>query len=209
MPGKAKSQTRKARDARVEHEMLIQQVAQLYAEEQEKPAGERIGLRHVCHTVSEQYHREKGYWVSLAHNTVLAHYNGRTSLSQARENQSWLTAHLLTRDDFYSLRVVHGFGQSRGFCHAGPTGTGPVSDLLTRANTVPVTGYMRVSATGSHARRERCVCLAPPVTHFKGKSPLPPPSLTVDHPTPSRPRRLERAVSRGPSQDGWGRGVAG
>ena len=103
MPGKAKSQTRKARDARVEHEMLIQQVAQLYAEEQEKPAGERIGLRHVCRTVSEQYHREKGYWVSLAHNTVLARYNGRTSLSQARENQSWLTAHLLTRDDFYSL----------------------------------------------------------------------------------------------------------
>jgi len=70
MPGKAKSQTRKARDAQVEHEMLIQQVAQLYAEEQEKPAGERIGLRHVCCTVSEQYHREKGYWVSLAHNTV-------------------------------------------------------------------------------------------------------------------------------------------
>src|SRR5882724_988026 len=99
-------------------------------------------------------------------------------------------------------RVAHRFGKTRGFCCTGPTGTGPVSDSLTRANTVPVTGYPRVSATGSHARRERCVCLAPPVTHFKGKSPLPLPSLTVDHPTPSRPRRLERAVSSLLSRDG-------
>ena len=48
-------------------------------------------------------------------------------------------------------RVVHGFGQTRGFCCAGPAGMGPVSDLPTRTNTVPVTGYPQVSATCSHA----------------------------------------------------------
>src|SRR5882724_8135562 len=54
-------------------------------------------------------------------------------------------------------RVAHGFGQTRGFCRAGPTGTGPVLDLPTRANTIPVTGNPRVSATRSHARRGQCV----------------------------------------------------
>ena len=47
-------------------------------------------------------------------------------------------------------RVAHGFGQTCGFCRAGPTGMGPVSDLPTCANTVPVTGNPRVSATRSH-----------------------------------------------------------
>ena len=63
----------------------------------------------------------------------------------------------MTDTNLMPTRVVH------GFCHAGPMGTGPVSDLLTCANTVPVTGYPWVSATGSHARREWCVCLALPV----------------------------------------------
>jgi len=40
-------------------------------------------------------------------------------------------------------RVVHGFGRTRGFCRAGPTGTGTVSDFPTRGNTVPVTGNPR------------------------------------------------------------------
>src|SRR5882724_3432934 len=39
-------------------------------------------------------------------------------------------------------RVVHGFGQTRRFCHVGPMGTGPVSDLPTHANTVPMMGYL-------------------------------------------------------------------
>ena len=57
----------------------------------------------------------------------------------------------IAEDNVVVSRVVHGFGQTCGFCRTGPAGTGPVSDLLTRANTVPVTGYLWVSATGSHA----------------------------------------------------------
>ena len=103
-------------------------------------------------------------------------------------------------------RVVHGFGRTRGFCRAGPAGTGPVSDLPTRANTVPVTGYPRVSATRSHVRREWFVRLAPPVTHFNGKSPSCSPAPAVSYlsltPAPSCPGCLECAVSSLLSRDG-------
>ena len=33
-----------------------------------------------------------------------------------------------------------------------PMGMGPVLDLPTHTNTVPITGYLQVSATRSHAR---------------------------------------------------------
>jgi len=71
-------------------------------------------------------------------------------------------------DATFVSRVVHGFGQTRGFCHVGPMGTGPVSDLPTCANTVPVAGYPQVSATRSHARRGRVFALRLP-SQFKGK----------------------------------------
>jgi len=105
-------------------------------------------------------------------------------------------------DGMMSLRSARGsswFGQTCGFCHAGPVGTGPVSDLPTHANTVPVTGYPRVSATHSHARRGRCLpyaCLhSSKVSDLP--SPLPPPSLTNLLPRAHLP---PRAVSLAPSR---------
>src|SRR5882724_9333084 len=65
-------------------------------------------------------------------------------------------------------RVAHRFGRTHGFCCTGPAGTGPVSDLLTCANTVPVMGYPRVSATCSHARHRHVFALHLP-SQFKGK----------------------------------------
>src|SRR5882724_10957238 len=52
-----------------------------------------------------------------------------------------------------------------------------------------------------------CVRLAPPVTHFNGKSPSRSPAPAVSHPHAvvlglSRVRRLEPTVSRRPSRDG-------
>src|SRR5882762_1626010 len=49
------------------------------------------------------------------------------------------------------FRVVHRFGQTCRFCHVGVVGMGMVLDLLTHANTVPITGNPQVSATHSHA----------------------------------------------------------
>ena len=37
--------------------------------------------------------------------------------------------HFVLTLQFFTTRVAHGFGQTRGFCRAGPTGTGPVSDF--------------------------------------------------------------------------------
>ena len=49
-------------------------------------------------------------------------------------------------------RVAHRFGWTHRFCCMGPTGMGPVLDLLSCANTIPITGNLRVSATCSHAQ---------------------------------------------------------
>jgi len=68
-------------------------------------------------------------------------------------------------------------------------------DLPTRANTIPVTGYPRVSATRSHARTRGWLYLPCTASHtYQGKFfiYLLPPSLTYPHQLPSRdgPRPL-------------------
>ena len=74
----------------------------------------------------------------------------------------------LSGDRADAIRVVHRLGQTHGFCRVGPMGTGPVSDLPTRANTVPVVGYPQVSATRSHAQCG-CVFALHLPSQFKGK----------------------------------------
>ena len=70
-----------------------------------------------------------------------------------------------------SGRVVHGFGQTHGFCCVGLAGMGPVSDLLTHANTIPIMGYPQVSATRSHTRTHGWLYLPCATSHtYQGKS---------------------------------------
>ena len=64
----------------------------------------------------------------------------------------------------------------------GTMGTGTVSDLLTHANTVPIAGYLWVSATCSHTQCGQC-CLPQFNSEWLTLSPAP----TVSYPVPSCP----------------------
>ena len=80
-------------------------------------------------------------------------------------------------------------------CRPAPT---PYPSQVTRGFQPPVPTF---DVSGG------CVRLAPPVTHFNGKSPSHSPAPAVSHPHAvvlglSRVRRLEPTVSRRPSRDG-------
>jgi len=87
----------------------------------------------------------------------------------------------------FTLRVVHGFGQTCGFATRVPAGM--VRCWIADLQPIPYLWQVTCGfSTRSHARR-RCVFALCLPSQFKGKwltLSLPPPSLTISHPVPSQ-----------------------
>jgi len=90
MPGRPKSALAKAVDRRKLHDSLMLRAVELHKAEQKKPQKERLGLRKICDTISQEHYRDTGDIIKLSHMTLSRLAAGGTTQARANAERGWL-----------------------------------------------------------------------------------------------------------------------
>ncbi|KAF8594101.1 hypothetical protein BDV93DRAFT_418505, partial [Ceratobasidium sp. AG-I] len=91
MAGRAKSQTKRQKEASDEMEKLIQAAVTLRRDRLSSTKKKPQGLRKVCEDISNEYAKSTGRRVDICHTTVSRRINGQRARSEAHEDEAHLT----------------------------------------------------------------------------------------------------------------------
>lgn len=89
MPGRAKSETKKAQDAREEHSRLEARAIEAYKLELQKPKGK--GARTIATEFTELYKVETGRHVKISYQRLIRDAKGERSRAESNASRGWLT----------------------------------------------------------------------------------------------------------------------
>ncbi|KAF5329630.1 hypothetical protein D9619_009466 [Psilocybe cf. subviscida] len=92
MPGRAKSQLAKRINGRCKHDDLMARAAAAYDAAKKKSPKGSAGYRTICQEISDEYHRETGERINLAHATLQRWVAGGASREEAHQRRGWLSA---------------------------------------------------------------------------------------------------------------------
>jgi len=115
MPRKALSATKKTQLQQGEHDHLMQQPMIIYKQEQDKP-GKKAGLWTICRDLEKEFQCEKGWKITLNHNTLQNLVKGGRSRSEENAVRGWLMKEEAKEVIDYTIEIAewgHGLSHRR------------------------------------------------------------------------------------------------